>query len=415
LRPIFFSVDNDIKYVYTNKIMTIDNLLTLIVTTKLDSAKKLIPSRDFKVIKSISHAITTSLYITANQGSLIIKIIEKHADLFRTTVEEIDEVLKNPVWSKPFRVIERKRTLRLGVDPFGEQKIIIEFTYSADIRKSLGALEKKLSNMQSATNGKCHFFDVTEKNIVTVIEEIEHLGFEVDEIIKNWYDTIKNWSKRDVIDQFMFASSTTSNYQTLVKKELGFDTVDDQLLVDDRSTRYQYFTENSEKIPENLTEMIAARTSPICWVNRKEVSLDQIFKSLVELRRFPLMVVFDGYDASRCLIDLRNFSENLEKNGIVDNVGIYFRLENNELGKTFNQLIKDKNYNVQLDETTKVVAIQNGKIPKFFLKNSWYPMSIIAIGNSLKNNKTAVYANSCDLVINYTEQQPIIHERLRWL
>jgi hypothetical protein len=395
--------------------MTIDNLLTLIVTTKLDSVKKLIPSRDFKVIKSIGHAITTSLYITANQGSLIIKIFEKHADFFRTTVEEIDEVLKNPVWSKPFRVIEKKRNLRLGVDPFGETKLILEFTYSADIRKSLGTLEKKLSNMQSATNGKCHFFDVTEKNIVTVIEEIEHLGFDVDETVKNWYDTIKSWSKREVVNQFMFTSDTVNHYQTLVKKELGSDATNYQQLVDDRSMRYQYFTEKSEKIPENLTEMIATRTSPFCWINRKEVGLGEIFKSLVELKRFPLMVVFDGFDANRCLTDLRNFSENLEKNGIVDNVGVYFRLENNELGKAFNQLVKDKNYNVQLDETTKVVAIQNGKIPKFFLKNSWYPMSIIAIGNSLKNNKTSVYANSCDLVINYTEQQPIIQERLKWL
>jgi hypothetical protein len=395
--------------------MTIDNLLTLITTTKLDQLKKSIPGRDFKVLKSIGHTITTPLYITANQGSLIVKILEKHIDLFKPIVDEIDEILKNPTWKQAFRVIEKKRNLRLGTDPYGNQKLIIEFTYSADIRKSLGALEKKLLDMSSATNGKSHFFDVTEKNIVTIIEEIDHLGFDIDETIKNWYETIKSWSKREITNQFMFTSETADTFQKLVKKELGITEIPNHLLVEDRSMRYQYFTEKSEKIPENLTEMIATRTSPFCWVNRKEVGIGEIFKSLLELERFPVMVVFDGYDENRCLTDLRNFSENLEKNGIFENVGVYFRLANNENGKVFNQLIKDKNYNTQLSDRTKVVAVQNGKIPKFFLKNSWYPMSIIAIGNSLKNNKTAVYANSCDLVINYTEQQPIIHERLRWL
>jgi len=401
--------------VYTNKIMTIDNLLTLILTTNLELVKKNLPSKDFKVLKSIGHAISTPEYITLNQGSLIVKILEKHINYFEPMFETIRASLANPAWNKPFRIIEKKRSLRIGSDPYGEQKLIIEFTYSADIRKSMGALEKKLSNMRSSSNGKNHFIDLTEKNIVTVIEEIDHLGFDIDETIKNWYETIKSWSKREVVSQLMFNSDTNDTFQRLVKQELQVNELTDQLLIEDRSVRYQYFTEKSEKIPENLTEMISARTSPFCWVNRKEVGIGEIFKSLIELKRFPVMVVFDGYDGNRCLADLRNFSENLEKNGIFENVGVYFRLENNEQGREFNQLVRDKKYNSRLDETTNVVAIQNGKIPKFFLKNSWYPKSIIAIGNSLKNSKTAVYANSCDLVINYTEQQPIVHERLLWL
>jgi hypothetical protein len=80
----------------------------------------------------------------------------------------------------------------------------------------------------------------------------------------------------------------------------------------------------------------------------------------------------------------------------------------------FNKFIADKQYNAQLDQSTKIVGVQNGKIPKFFLKNDWKPMSVISIGSSLKQTKTAVYANCCDLIISYSDSQPIIETRTLW-
>jgi hypothetical protein len=128
----------------------------------------------------------------------------------------------------------------------------------------------------------------------------------------------------------------------------------------------------------------------------------------------PTLVIFDTYNAKQCSEDLRILSKSLEENGIFDNVGIYFRLPNTETGIEFNKFIADKKYNCQLDRDTKIVAVQNGKIPKFFLKSDWKPMSVISIGSSLKQTKTAVYASMCDLIISYTSQQPIIETRTLW-
>jgi hypothetical protein len=111
---------------------------------------------------------------------------------------------------------------------------------------------------------------------------------------------------------------------------------------------------------------------------------------------------------------LEILGESLRNNRIYDQVGIYFRLPNSEHGSMFNKFIADNGYNYNLDNTTKVVGVQNGKIPKFFLKSDWKPMSVIAIGSSLKQTKTAVYASHCDLIISYTDTQPIIETRALW-
>jgi hypothetical protein len=107
-------------------------------------------------------------------------------------------------------------------------------------------------------------------------------------------------------------------------------------------------------------------------------------------------------------------SENLKDFGIYENIGIYFRLDNTDGGKEFNQYIANNSYNCQLDSTTKIVGVQSGKIPKFLLKTDWKPMSVISLGNQLRHSKTAVYANSCDLIISYSESEPIMETALKW-
>jgi hypothetical protein len=103
----------------------------------------------------------------------------------------------------------------------------------------------------------------------------------------------------------------------------------------------------------------------------------------------------------------------LEENGIFDGVGVYFRLPNDNVGQQFNNLIKSKSYNTQLDETTNVAVVMSGKIPKFFLKNPWKPMSVIALDTKmgLRHGKTAVYSNCCDLVVEWTDKEVLFENK----
>jgi hypothetical protein len=80
----------------------------------------------------------------------------------------------------------------------------------------------------------------------------------------------------------------------------------------------------------------------------------------------------------------------------------------------FNQLISSNKYNQYLDKTIKVAGVQSGKIPKFFLKNAWQPMSIISLDTKMgmRHGKTAVYANCCDLIIEWADAPNLLEQKI---
>jgi hypothetical protein len=394
--------------------MTAIDKILLQLLSNSDEHLLSIPSRDLKVLKSLAKIVSSPTFITENQGRLLVKILKENFEKFTDMKDEILASSETPCWSKPFRQIDKTKKLYIAQS---DSSLNVEFAFSSSIRKMLSANAKHISGFFQHSTGKHYKADLTERNIVALVELLEPLDFDIDQKIMDFYKIIKSWSETEIRSQFLIGNIDHTNFQKQITADLGIDTCIDENIILDRSVRYQYFFEKpkkTEKNTKNLVETIASRTSTKLWVDRKTTSLDEVLSSLLKLKRFPLLVIFDNNDDKRCLEDLRNLHENLEKIGIYNNVGIYFRLPNNEVGTQFNKFIAEHQYNYQLDDSTRVVGVQNGKIPKFFLKNSWRPMSVIAIGNSLRQTKTAVYANSCDLVITYTDNQPIIESRIIW-
>jgi hypothetical protein len=394
--------------------ITVDHLLLKIVNFTDSTIEEQIPKRDSKVLRSLATATTAPNFITENQARLLLKILKEHQEKITAFQEELQTVLENPSWSRSFRQIDR--TKKCYISNYEDLPVLtIEFAFSSTIRKTLSSLGKKVSNLVQTVPGKVYRASLTEQNIIELVDVLSKLEFEIDEKIQNYYNTIKSWSENDIRNQFKIDTITHSNFQKHITDDLGINTSIDQNIINDRSVRYQYFSEKTEKNPENLTEQIATRSSTKIWINKKEVLLTNIIDSLGQLRRFPMLVIFDSNDPKKCLEELSNLSESLEENNINNQVGIYFRLDNNGIGKEFNQMIADKQYNCQLDTTTKIVGIANGKIPKFLLKSSWKPMSVVSIGKLLNHNKTSVYTNCCDLVINWSDFEPITETRASWV
>lgn len=394
--------------------ITVDQLLLTVVNQSADKVKDLLANRDWKILLSLSKIISGATYITENQSRLLLKILSEYKTVFSEIVSDTQLVLEAPSWERPFRPIDKTKKLYTTATPDGNSVIVIEFAFSAAIRKVVANLSKAVDNLIQVTNGKLYQADLTERNIVTLIDELSKHHFEIDENLENFYKTIKSWNEDEVRSQFFITNITHSNFQKQITADLGMETSIDQNIINDRSMRYQYFQENPKNFGENLTEKIANRCSTKIWINRNEVSLEDVFDSLFALKRMPALVVFDVYDQKKCVEDLRILNDCLEKNRIFSDVGIYFRLDNSETGKEFNTMIANKQYNTQLSLGTKVVGVQSGKIPKFLLKNDWKPMSVVSIGSPLRHSKTAVYANCCDLVISYTDKEPIVETRSVW-
>lgn len=396
---------------------TIDNLVLKIVNYSSPTIEENLPHRDSRVLRSLATAINSHFFITENQSRLLVKILKEHQEKLSKIDNDFNEVLARSLWSRAFRQIEQVRKLYVFPIGDGNYTIAIEFTFSSAIRKILSNLAKTVDGLIQVHPGKLFYADLTEKNIVELIDALTPHNFQIDESLKNHYDTIKSWSKSDFQNQFLITAISNQNFEKHITADLGVETAIDQNIIVDRSNRYQYFVENREKTEENLTSWLAYRKKTKVWIDKNKFSLNEVFQALVNLKRLPALVVFDNHSITTSQKNLKILEilvDSLEKNNLDKKVGIYFRLPNDEIGKKFNQLIAEKTYNNHLDVDTEIVGIQSGKIPKFFLTSNWKPMSIITIDSSLRNSKTAVYANCCDLIISYSDSEPIIETRAVW-
>jgi hypothetical protein len=389
---------------------TVDNLLLELLNFPDEYVKTRISKRDFNTLTSLAIAISRPSFITEKQGNLLVKLLKENYKKLEIFTEQINSVIQVPEWSKNFRHIEQIRKLKIEIDFESEPYIFIEFTFNAQIKKVLNSLAKSIEGSITVINGKNYQAELTEKNIVLLVDALAPFDFEIDEKIQNFHEIIKSWSKNSFENQFLISNIDNKNFHNTITLDLGIETAIDQNIINDRSMRYQYFLENPKNPGENLVEYIANRPRTRLWVDMAQHSLLDIFESLKKLKRLPVLIVFENWDEKKSLNHLEILDNSLEKSGLDKRVGIYFRLPNSEIGAEFNQLIKNKSYNHPLDPSTEIAVVQSGKIPKFFLKSNWQPMSVIALNTKmgLRHGKTSVYSNCCDLIIEWADQPTMI-------
>lgn len=389
---------------------TVDHLLHQISNHGFENLITKISKRDLRILKNLSVLVNRPEFISENQGKLLVKLLSENLENLDFLGKDIFASLKNPTWSKTFKKVEVIKKLNIDRDENGEKCLKIEFNHSASFKKILLALQKKLEGSVTYNNGRVYLLPLTEKNVVLTVEAFKPQKFEIFHEILELYEVVKKWNGSEIKKDFVFPLIKNTNILSKLSEEVGHLDQANPLILADRKIRFQY--EISEKItPTNLTEQLAYRPINKVYVSSQSSSLTSVVESLIELNRFPILVVFNGYNEADSIKDLEKLDTALKDNGITSDVGIYFRFENNANGKIFNQLIADKKFNAHLDEHTKVAGIISGKLPKFFLQSTWQPNAVITFTNNLKHNKTSVYCNSCDLIVYYNEKKPLLESK----
>lgn len=394
---------------------TVDNLLLTLITQTSPAIEDKVPGRDAKVLRSIATAISDPNFITESQSKLLVKILLTYKSFLETLVPNFLDIVEQGEWSRPFRAVDKTKKIYLRTDRDKNTEILVEFAHSVTIRKVMQTIHKDLEGGLKVLSSRFSSAELTEKNIVTLVEKFKPHGFEIEEKILNFYENMKKWDFPVQCENLIFGENLNLRIKDKLAQELTESDLENTTLVSDRSIRYHYFTKKTEENSKNLENLIANRTQTRVWVDSNNHTLVDLFKSLQNLKRLPTLVVFDNWNTDQCFEHLQKMSESLENSGITDNVGIYFRLENLGSGKSFNTFIGDKRYNAQLDANTQVACVQAGKLPKFFLKDcNWSPKSVIVLGNNLRHSKTAVYSNRCDLVVSFSDKKSIFDTSGSW-
>lgn len=395
--------------------MTVDKLLLTITSYTLRPVEDYMSAKDARLAHSLTSAVKTPHFITENQGNLLVKLLTNYIKNISEIDNNAEQLLKQPTWSKAFRIVEQVRRVYLNSLPSGETAIFVEFTFSSSIRKVLTTTSKNIQGGVQTISTKMAWVELTEKNIVVLLDALKPLKFEIDQKIQDFYKIIKKWQFQEDCQQLFYGENLLPAIQESLVTEFSETAENYNSLLLDRSLRYQFFLKKPEKNQGNLEEKITHRSSSKLWINSNEHSLEEVFKVLIELNRLPALVVFDSWQTENCLKNLQNLGNSLEHNNITDSIGIYFRLPSDTLGKDFNALISEKKYNAKLDSSTQIAGVQTGKLPKFFLKDcSWEPKSVIVLGSNLRHSKTAVYSNRCDLIISYSDKESIFETTTGW-
>jgi hypothetical protein len=359
-------------------------------------------------------SVISPLFITKNQARLLVKVLTENKKSLTTVAEFIDIALTEPLWSKPFRPVDQIKRIFINKTKDHEQTLAVEFSFNTNFRKILQNLTKTADGTIAFTSGKVTLLDLTEKNIVLIVENFKKHKFEISEEVLGFYNTIKSWNFHEISQKFHLDQLKGSNAHNALIEDIGEDCLTDEDLVQDRRMKFQYQGNFLEKTENSVKNTIISRSSTKVWVNAKETDLHELLTALTELKRFPILLTWEHNEEKSALEILKTVNEALKKSEIFSGIGVYFRLDNSNIGKEFNRLIADNKYNVILDDSTKVACVPNGKIPKFFIKSSWSPKTVVSIGTSLRYSKTAVYANCCDLIITY-HHSPTLMENIKTL
>jgi hypothetical protein len=383
--------------------ITVDTLLIELFRQGIETLNSEIQPRDKKVLISLARQINSGHFLTENQSKLLVKILKENSThIFHPTSENL-AVIETPTWSQPFRVLEQVRKIFLTKE--NEGRILVEFTYNKRLRQHITDLNKIIDGQMLSLNTKQYSLPLTEKNIYQIVKMFQSQGFVIDQAIMRFYEEISEIYEKSTT-QFNVFNLTNEKLSASIKQDVVNISEDNLILLNDRRMKFQYsiFPKNPEI---SLKNSLANRPSTRVWIDSTTTSLDDLIAALKDLNRLPVLCIFNGHDSKECLQNLKNLSISL-KNTSTDSVGIYFRFDSvSESNKEFNLKISQLDYNIKLDSTTQIAGIANNKLPKFMLKNGWYPMSVITFSNNFKSNKTSVYCDAVDLIVYYTDKRPL--------
>lgn len=394
--------------------MNLDIFLLEIAKYGFDQLPGSLPKRDLKILKSLNSIVESNKFITENQAKLLTKILTENQKFLICVNEALPKFLENPQWSRSFRKIDQTRKIYTVKGEDDESLLIVEFAYHGGIQKIVQNFRKNVEDGVVSTNGRTMALPLTEKNVEMVVDSLKDYKFDISDSVKEYYDIIKSWNFDQISSKFDILQMSEGNLLSHFVSCNGAVGQLDQTVLADRSIRYQYNLKKLENSEKSLKNLIANRKNVNLWINSNEFALADVITELKNLNRLPMLFVFDSFSTTHAIAHLKTLEKSLEILNMEEHVGIYFRLDNVN-GAEFNNIIAKKQYNKKLANDTVIAGVASGKLPKFFIQNSWKPMSVISLGTKLRHSKTAIYANCCDLVIDYTPTESLIENKNLWL
>ena len=384
-------------------IHTIEDALEILAGLKGNYDLK-IEKEEFTIMNSIARQVFRGTALTDRQYDLMKEKLQKYIPQFEQvgletiliSLEELRQPLRQIDRSKWIKIVDYPEDMVYDADE-PSKYIAIRFPFKKsdvmlinDISKPNGYHHNKGSHI--------HYFALKEQYLLQIGDKFFNKDFEIDEILKEKYQQIKQI--KDNANKYLpfVKDNKIHNISEKLEKIIQEETDNDLLKIYDRRFRYCLDHINIEVTGNSLEENIASRFSIDYQSKPSEQAIDSVLHALYNLDRFPMLVVLDSKDCESQLYEVAQFFRDLVP---AEQQSVLFREEEADSG--FNQLIKQRNLNNWVDKNTKIVYINNNKLPKVLLETEWKPNCTFSYNSNNNKNVQFYIRNVSDLVV-YREE-----------
>jgi hypothetical protein len=403
-----------------NEVYTIEDCLELLTGLK-GQAKFQIESSDQTFLNSIGRQTFKGIALTDKQHTVIKEKLLGYRDQF--TVLDYDIDLYLDTLRMPLREIDRSKYITLVHNVNESLKgyyIKVRFPFS---KKLIIAVEE-ITAIVGHTNhyhnkgSHEHFFRMSERAIFEIVNRFQNKQFNIDKDILDLYEkieTMNNNKNNYVPGVYNYKLKNLNERATnFIISSIGEPSEETLALYKDRQQLFglhhfdQQELNNSLSHYSTLSKGIINRAKPQVLVKSTQYTLNNIAESLLDLDRFPLLVLISDTNP---LDDLYRMHQSLK--GFIDDTdsSVLFRLDN-AVNFEFNDYIKKNNLNSKLDKNTKVVYI-NYNITKPLINSGWKPSAVLLLSSHRFNSKVKVFVEESDLVIHYdTDVSPFLQHNV---
>tara|TARA_R110002153_G_scaffold247800_1_gene403976 strand:- start:1071 stop:2300 length:1230 start_codon:yes stop_codon:yes gene_type:complete len=362
---------------------------------------------DYNLVTSLARQTFRGIPLTDRQYELTKqKLLEYKTQFESNNIIDIEINFNN--LRMPLRSIDRSRWVKI-VDFEDDSYIGVRFTFNKKLISALEVLgsieEKNLYNNEE----KIHFYTLTEINLYKIINVLLDKNFEIQHELTEKYETLKEMksNKNSYIPGIysLKLKNVHSKAFDYAISTIGEPDVNNLALYKDRSQLFgiKHFDDddlnNSISKLTELSQKIVKRSSTSVLVNSSVYNFDRVAETLLELNRYPLLVLLnDAEDYDNMQKVYHSFRNIFSDDSFCT---LYRKDNNNQENIAFNQYIKDNKLNNSLDYNSKVVYTTINKMSKTIIKSNWKPQAAILMGSVRQNPSISAYLSEVDLVIHY--------------
>tara|TARA_B110000483_G_scaffold15643_1_gene17571 strand:+ start:1170 stop:2417 length:1248 start_codon:yes stop_codon:yes gene_type:complete len=395
------------------KLITIEDCIEALAGTHEHIVcSKEIESSDKGLIYSLARQTVRGTAYTDRQCELAIS----KATHYKSILEEVDIDVTTSVTQlrMPLRSIDRSRWIKLknqmqSLIPFNnpdEQYIAVRFSFQKNLISALENINSKPIHYDKIN--KTHYFEYNERTLHNVVSALTNKGFEIQPELQERYEILEmmNNNKKNYVPGIYSLKLKNLHAKAIdyAISTIGSPDVDNLAMYKDRDQLLgiTHFDEddlnNSIRKLTTLSQKIVKRKSSNILINSDEHVFDRVAESILELNRYPLLVVLNDESELENLQKVHQSFRNIFSN---DDFCSLYRKENISPGNTeFNEYIKQNKLNNSLAIKSKVVYTSINKMSKVMLKSEWRPQAAILMG-SRRSTKVDQFLQELDLVIHY--------------